>query len=190
MDIIRGIDVSDGMVDRFNNVARSAGFSEQQMYATRGDLLDNNYSSKPEDETDTTINSKDFFDFDIAVISMALHHVSDPQSLVSRLVERLRVGGILLIVDGSTPEQSQLQSYLDAQHHNHGSENLLSRTRHIISKLGFDAVEIRTFLLNAGCNECSIEYLLNEEASKIPEDVTGVKGGVENKLFFAKGTKA
>lgn len=110
--------------------------------------------------------------------------------MVNRLFERLRVGGTLLIIDWTIPEQSQLQSYLDAQPHDHGSQNLASRARHLVSRFGFDTAEMQTIFLNVGCSESSIEYLENEEISTMPEEVIGVKGGVQNRLFFAKGSRA
>ena len=178
VEAIQGIDVSDAIVEKFNEATRSAGFSEQHMYAIRGGLLDSSNNNHTEDETNTTINSKDLFDFDIAVMRMALHHVSDPQEMVKRLVERLRVGGTLLIIEGTIPEAAQLQAYLDAKHRDHDSQHIISRTSQVISRVGFSDTEIQILLLNAGSSERSIEYLLNEEVSKIPEDVAGVKGGV------------
>ena len=63
----------------------------------------------------------------------------------------------------------------------------MSRPGQVISRFGFSAAEMRTSLLNVGCSDSSIVYLVNEEVSKIPENVAGVKGGAENRIFFTKG---
>ena len=37
--------------------------------------------------------------FDVAVVSLALHHMDEPSLVVRRLAERLRPGGVLVVVD-------------------------------------------------------------------------------------------
>ncbi|KAJ2904376.1 hypothetical protein MKZ38_008161 [Zalerion maritima] len=89
---IRGIDISAGMVEQFNSSTLEAGLSADQMSAIQGDLLAEPRS--PDLSADPSL-----FNFDLAVMSMALHHVRDTDLMLSRLVERLSPGGVLLIVD-------------------------------------------------------------------------------------------
>ena len=73
MTPIRGIDVSDGMVEKYKKAAQKQGLSEKQMHAVRGDLL------VPEAEIPEALKKVDFYNFDIIVMSMALHHANPLQ---------------------------------------------------------------------------------------------------------------
>lgn len=63
------------------------------MYAYQGNLLD------PNDPDPREFASFDFQLFDIAVVGLGFHHFDDPALAAKRLVERLRPGGVLLILD-------------------------------------------------------------------------------------------
>lgn len=63
------------------------------MYAYQGNLLD------PNDPDPREFSSFDFQLFDIAVVGLGFHHFDDPALAAKRLVERLRPGGVLLILD-------------------------------------------------------------------------------------------
>ena len=45
-----------------------------------------------------------FSGFDIAAVSTALHHMDDPLLVARRLVDRLRPGGVLLVLDFTSHE--------------------------------------------------------------------------------------
>lgn len=63
------------------------------MYAYQGNLLD------PNDPDPREFSGFDFHLFDIAVVGLGFHHFDDPALAAQRLVERLRPGGVLLILD-------------------------------------------------------------------------------------------
>lgn len=63
------------------------------MYAYQGNLLD------PNDPDPREFSGFDFHHFDIAVVGLGFHHFDDPALAAQRLVERLRPGGVLLILD-------------------------------------------------------------------------------------------
>ena len=78
------------MVDKYNTEAREAGLSESQMHAVRGDLLA---------PAGGQLESQDFYGFDLIIMSMALHHVDEPNKIIARFVDRLKAGGTVLIID-------------------------------------------------------------------------------------------
>ncbi|KAL9620831.1 MAG: hypothetical protein Q9204_008173, partial [Flavoplaca sp. TL-2023a] len=90
-----GIDLSSRMVNSFN--LRAAAFDmpkRKRMFAVQGDLL--NPDSK---KAGGFLKEKEWFGFDAAVMSMALHHVEEPRAAVRILVERLKVGGPVVLID-------------------------------------------------------------------------------------------
>ena len=169
---IRGFDVSEGMVDKFNIEAREAGMTEAQIRAVRGDLLA---------PIEGQLESQEFYDFDLAVMSMALHHVEEPKIMIAKLVERLRPGGAVVIIDwipsGRTPPDSH-GSHADEKKDGHGQH----AGSHTISFDGFSKGEMHKIFCGAGCSNS--DYVLAASPSEFPPDRKGQK-----QLFFAKGTK-
>lgn len=95
----RGIDVSDTMVEKYNHATRKQGLSEQQMHAVRGDLVG------PEDEIPKALKEADFYDFDVIVMSMALHHVEDPQLMMMKLWRDSRTEVHFSLLMGLQPQK-------------------------------------------------------------------------------------
>ena len=75
MTQLRGVDISDGMVELFNKAAESNGLTPDQMRAVQGDLV-----ASPESDAQTALADKEFFNFDLIVMSMALHHIEHPEA--------------------------------------------------------------------------------------------------------------
>ena len=69
------------------------GLSADEMRAYQGNLCD------PEDPAPAALASPSFFDFDIAAVGLGFHHFDDPTLAARRLVERLKPGGVLLVLD-------------------------------------------------------------------------------------------
>ncbi|KAM0230670.1 hypothetical protein ACHAP5_011305 [Fusarium lateritium] len=90
---IRGIDISDASVVKYNQLAHDQGVSPDVVHGIQGDIRSPN----------SEMSTEDFSNFDVVVISMALHHIDEPKILLSHLYERLQPGGHLLVVDW-TPE--------------------------------------------------------------------------------------
>lgn len=86
-----GIDVSEGMVDRFNKLSSAGLAGGAKAQAHVGNLL----SSTPPSE----FSSARYQNFDIAAIGLGFHHFSDHAAALRTLAERLRGGGVLVIID-------------------------------------------------------------------------------------------
>ena len=161
---IRGIDVCDGMVDTFNAEAREAGMSETQMHAVRGDLLA---------PAGGPLGGSDFHNFDLVIMSMALHHVDNPEVTVRKLVERLKPGGTVVIIDWIPSARASSQS---GDIHGAGTDSGHST----VSFDGFTKKQMDDFFTRAGCSDS--DYVLAASPSKVPPDPSGQK-----QMFFAKG---
>ncbi|OHF03324.1 methyltransferase domain-containing protein [Colletotrichum orchidophilum] len=96
-----GIDISENMVAAYNTRAENQGLSIDEMHAYQGNLTD------PSDPSPTAFADEDgdggnggrFRDFDVAGVGLGFHHFVDPELSARRLVERLRPGGVFLILD-------------------------------------------------------------------------------------------
>lgn len=80
------------MVDRYNEIVKTSGGSHATIYAVVGDFLT---TERPPASLDTP----DLQDFDIAAVGLGFHHFDSPSLAVHRLAERLKPGGVILIVD-------------------------------------------------------------------------------------------
>lgn len=174
MQVLRGMDISQTMVDRYNETGERAGFSPQQMRAVRLDLLTN-------DGDADVLQTADFSGFDLVVLSMALHHVSDHQLLITRLVERLRPGGVVAVIDW--PPSKYGNAF------RHGKDDGPGKTVHVHHQEFSDAYMAGLFG-TAGCTPASFRYVLHDEESLVPENVTKVPGGISRKAFLASAKKA
>lgn len=172
------------MVEGYNNAARSQGLSEQQMHAIQGDL-----GSPISPSTHPELQDQDFYGFHVIVISMALHHIENPQELLERLVERLRDGGAIVVIDWvpgiGEPKQEPFSEDAHGLTHNQGGDS--SRhghhsAAHTVAHVGFDEIEMQKMLGEAGCSE--VDYILHPKLSKVPPGI-----GSEKQLFFARGKK-
>lgn len=181
---IRGIDVSERMVDRYNADAREAGVSAKHMYAVRGDLMDTSGG---------LLEGLDFFNFDLIIMSMALHHIDDPKKMIAELVGRLKPGGRAVIIDWIPSDKKVTHNHGGSsreQPSNHGSESGAAHHHehtphpgaHTVSFDGFSKEQMQGMFKEAGCS--SSDYVLAESPSQLPPDPRGQKH-----MFFAKGTK-
>ncbi|KAF2128300.1 S-adenosyl-L-methionine-dependent methyltransferase [Dothidotthia symphoricarpi CBS 119687] len=153
--VLRGIDISGGMVDQYNATALSLNLKPEQMHGVRGNILEN----------DETLNGSEFQRFDVAIMSMALHHVEDPAAMVKKLTERLVPGGSLVIIDW-------------LPHGEKAGEQGMRSHSHLISHYGFSEAEMQDMYAQAGLGDFG--FLLHPEQSEI-------LGGGMNQLFFARG---
>lgn len=89
---IRGIDVSENMVQKYNEAAQAAGLSPDRVSAVVGDLIG--------EEVPEHLKTPEYYDFDLAVVGLGFHHFENPVRAIERLTERLKPGtGTLLIID-------------------------------------------------------------------------------------------
>lgn len=180
-----GIDLSASMLEKYRETASRLGVGPGEMMGVRGDLLVAN--AQP---TDPALPDEVLSNFDLVAISMALHHVEDPDFAIERLAARLKTGGKLLVVDwapldGSTPAQREYQEEmrqnleqgsLDNNAQPHASSHTISRPN------GFTEQEMTQLLEIAGCKD--VKWKLAEELSPIPVIHTKAQ------LYWAIATKA
>lgn len=160
MSTLRGIDISEGMVEQYNAAARRQRLSKEQMRAVRGDLLADS----------TELNEADLFDFDVAVMSAALHHVENPEKMVQKLAERLAPGGTLVILDGVAPSESGCG--VPPAH----------PASHTVTRQGFKKQEMLDMFRNAGLVDA--EYRWFPARTPMPEE----NGGAQQ-MFCATAKK-
>jgi SAM-dependent methyltransferase len=153
------------MVKQYNVNAEKEGFTLEKMHATAGDLLDS---------TDANLASSDFYGFDFAIMSMALHHVSDPTEMIARLAERLDKGGVLLIIDWVAASESGCKKLEGPAHH---------PVQHTVTRAGFEEKEVKQAFEKAGLKDWDWKWF--SKRSNLPEEFGG-----ENQMFLARGVKA
>ena len=174
------------MVETYNATARERGLTENQMHAVHGDLMAQN--------VDASLLGEKWSDFDLVVISMALHHLEDPFEGVKRLVNRLKEGGTLLVIDwaqnpkakdGNAEQQGGHDHHQHShQHqHNHGDGKGSHPAAHTMLHDHFSKEQMEKAFNDAGCDH--FDLVLHPEQSVV------AMGGKETKmqLFFARGRR-
>jgi len=148
------------MIKLFSQLAEASGLPPSSVTAVVGDLLSN-------PPTDNVCTPK-FQDFDLAAIGLGFHHFSDQAAALQRLTERLKPGGVLLIVDltGDHPMQREGHQAMKTMH-----------------KGGFEEEEVRQLFEGVGLMEFGFETL--------PETMRMKRGErkFEREVFVAKGRK-
>ena len=139
------------------------------MSALHGDL----YHPSPE------MSEPEWRDFDLAVISMALHHVKDPIDMLRRLKERLRPGGMLVVVEflGKEEGSSVVGKEYDA-------DKMVEVPGNQKIWPGFTTGNLEGNLKTAGFGGFDVRVL--EEPARIPKSARGEGFGEEQWCFFAK----
>ncbi|RHZ58098.1 class I SAM-dependent methyltransferase [Aspergillus thermomutatus] len=165
VDQIVGMDVSEEMIKQFNINAQETGF-EDKMVGYHGDLL---AESVPVD-----LSGPEFYDFDLVVVSMALHHFDKPDLALKRLGERLKKGGMFLIID-MVPED---------KHSPHGLHNAFPEASATIRIHGFTLEHMQKLFKDAGMGQ-KFDYQV------IQEPVVFNKEGKEIKktIFIARAQR-
>ncbi|KAL7782595.1 S-adenosyl-L-methionine-dependent methyltransferase [Trichoderma afarasin] len=180
-----GVDVSGSMLDKYRKTAADLGCSTDEMVGVRGDLLADNVQP-----TDPPLPEEMLHNFDLVVISMALHHFENPERALQRLAVRLKVDGVLMVIDWtpldlSTPAQCRYEEEL--RERGESLESVMERVkghsaRHTVSRPdGFTEADMKGLFKQAGCGE--VRWKLAEQLSPVP--VAGAKG----QLFWARAQK-
>ncbi|KAL8818123.1 MAG: hypothetical protein Q9191_008009 [Dirinaria sp. TL-2023a] len=164
-----GIDVSTNMVSEFNRRALEAHLPS--FCAIVGDLC--NPQGVAEELKDTAL-----YDFDFAAIGLGFHHFEHLQLSIDRLVERLRVGGVLFIID-------LLERTGDHGLGSDGKGDDFSKeaARTVPHKHGFGREAMKSMLQAAGCKD--FDFIVFARPLVIGEG----EGAFEKWGFVAKGTK-
>ncbi|KAL6720951.1 hypothetical protein ACLMJK_000051 [Lecanora helva] len=194
-----GMDMAQSMVETYNAAAKELGLSSRQMYAIRGDLMAEN--------VDPALLGEEMSGFDLVVICLALHHIEDSGEAIERLVERLRVGGTMLVIDWATIEEKgrgqqgevgveerdgeesgHRQQGAGHYHHHHNHQyphdlrEINHPAAHTVAHNSFAKEQMAQAFESAGCGD--FEFVLHEKPSSVPM----IAGG-QMQLFFAKGSK-
>ena len=160
---ILGLDLSDNMVNEYNKNADRNGYSNK-MSARTGDILT--------DPVPTELSGPEYFDFDIVVVSMALHHFDDASKALRYLGDRLKKGGTCIIID-------IVPDHLSDHHHNH----IFGETAHTVRTHGFTLEQMRDLFKNAGMGS-HFGYQVFEEPVVFQKD-----GMTISKTLFAARAK-
>ncbi|KAJ5503701.1 hypothetical protein N7463_006575 [Penicillium fimorum] len=189
-----GVDLADGMLDEYRATAAELGLDSSRMLAVKGNLLDPTVTS-----TEPALSEDELNGFDLVAICMALHHVEDIFLATKRLAERLRPGGVLLIIDWATRDLSNetgqqagvktTPSGSENHHHHHRHHHQMHEiidsnhpAAHTISHDSFSKDQILSLFEQAGCGES--QFKLADRLSPVP----GARSG-EMQLFWARATK-
>ena len=159
---IRGIDISENMVQKYNDDAKAAGLPPERVNAVVGDLC--------ADEVPEHLNAPEFYNFDIAVISLGFHHFENPVRAIERLTERLKTAtGTLIIVD-----------FLPFDEEASGGNDPWQGT---IKNRGFTSTNTEKLFTAGGLEKFSFSLL--DEPAVLEKESGPVKRGV----FIARGVK-
>ncbi|KAL8678657.1 MAG: hypothetical protein Q9186_005012 [Xanthomendoza sp. 1 TL-2023] len=177
-----GIDLSAGMVKSYNGQAAALGIPKgKKMVAVQGDLL----SPSIDDHNGTSFAAKEWFDFDLAIMSMALHHLASPEDAVRALVRRVKEGRSVIFIDfvsGSMVRRGECQHGVGQCGHGHGTQDLPGA--HTRTRDGFEEEEMKKMLVDAGCDEVGFAEFGDLTRMEFGDQV------VVGRLFLAKGKRA
>lgn len=119
------------MVSWYNNRFSTEAPSSQTFsaHAVVGNLLE-------EGEASSHLQAPEFFNFDLAVVGAGFHHFTDVQRAADLLTERLKPGGVLMILDFLSFESKEKVEYI--AHHGFSEE----RVRELFGKAGLVDVDV------------------------------------------------
>ncbi|KAK1518880.1 methyltransferase domain-containing protein [Colletotrichum costaricense] len=181
-----GIDISENMVAAYNARAENQGLTTDEMHAYQGNLTD------PSDPAPAAFASDDgrFRDFDVAGVGLGFHHFEDPELSARRLVERLRPGGVFIILDFLPHEKVDhaLPAAHTVMHHGFSEE----RMRSIFERAGaggdFRMEELGSGVVFGGHGHGHGDGHGHGHEGR--DHGHGSGQGMKRRVFLARGTKA
>ncbi|KAK9372091.1 S-adenosyl-L-methionine-dependent methyltransferase [Lipomyces chichibuensis] len=172
---IIGVDISEEMVAKYNAHADTLGSGVAKMSALLGNLTE-----KDNAPADQFADSR-YFNFDLIVVGMALHHMDDPTYALTRLAERLKKHAVLFVIDNQSRHYPHNEdSGLSQDYHKLAGEDAMKTVRHA----GFTKETVNQMFAAAGVGGNFDHTLLEEPIVIRPR---GMK--IELKLFFARGER-
>ncbi|KAK0612318.1 S-adenosyl-L-methionine-dependent methyltransferase [Bombardia bombarda] len=162
-----GIDLSENMVAQYNQRAERQGLAADEMRAYQGNLCN------PDGPSPAAFAGPEFFDFDLAAVCLGFHHFDDPPLAARRLAERLRPGGVLLIIDFLP------HAKMDSAH----------AASHTVTHHGFSEEDTRRMFDEAGVGK---DFALDEFSVVFNRryDAENKLQKMSRHLFIARGTRA
>lgn len=183
-----GVDLSENMVKaynlRFNPEASQRDEAEEDdetlnAHAVVGNLL-------ARDDPPASLSDSKFFNFDLVVVGLGYHHFQDIAHATKRLVERLRPGGVFLILDFVTHAMEEAHNAKEGgaaaaeeetTHHHHHHQN---PSAHTVAHNGFSEEELRDWFEGAGLTEFKLVRMHDEVL---------IRGTMRREPFLARGRK-
>ncbi|KIV85479.1 hypothetical protein PV11_01171 [Exophiala sideris] len=162
-----GIDLSENMVQaynlRFNSATTDANSGDEFLnaHAEAGNLLTT-------EEPPESFSGSKYHDFDLVVVGLGFHHFSDVRLATKRLVERLRPGGVFLILDFVTHA-------MEAEEHPD-----LKAAANTVAQHGFSEQELKEIFAGAGLRDFAIVRMGDE---------VYIRGKSKREPFMARGSK-
>ncbi|KAF2160852.1 hypothetical protein M409DRAFT_28732 [Zasmidium cellare ATCC 36951] len=177
-----GIDILSAQVTRYNTAAANLlGDDANRMVAIEGDLFN----------PSTTLEGPEWYGFDMAITSMALHHFTHPVDMLRLLAQRIKPGGTVVVADWlkdvplppreSAGEGGEKRKRKKPYHPVQNADPEEMEDIHGTKIwMGFTEESIKESMEIAGLKECEVR--LHPELSKMPENLGG-----DQQIFYAKG---
>ncbi|KAK9364688.1 S-adenosyl-L-methionine-dependent methyltransferase [Lipomyces kononenkoae] len=175
---IIGVDISEEMVAQYNAHAGALSSDAAKMSAIQGNLTDRDHPPAEQ------FADARYFDFDLIVVGMALHHIDDPTFAITRLGERLKRRGVMFVIDNHSRHHPHNEGPDrlggDEDFHQCLGADVVKTVRHT----GFTQGALKAIFEQAGVGGDFDHVLLEEPIVIRPRGIM-----VELKLFFARGER-
>jgi len=172
---IVGMDLSEKMVEEYNQSAHNQGLGRGEIHAVAADLC--------ADDLPAELDKPEYKDFDLAICILAFHHFPDPALAVKKLVQRLKpVTGVLVLVDFRPHEAL-------------ASHSVLAQFKHVVAHDGFNNDQVKGWFAESGLSEPTFVEVGPKGSggkgisivAQIPETKENIK--VEREVFMACGKR-
>lgn len=160
------------MVSVYNNTARSSNLPTTIAHAIIGNLLSPNPSDQPKPSPANGITEADLYNFDIAAIGLGFHHFHDHEGAIAKLAERLRPGGVLLIIDFTEERKGGF-----ARDHKFVGQ-------HTVKTFGFSEAQMKELFEDQGL--CDVGYSVMDQPVTLRMDEANP---VTTRIFLGRATK-
>jgi SAM-dependent methyltransferase len=172
-----GIDISPNMVHEYNTWSSTQSLTSK-MSAFVGNLLD------PADSSPSAFEGEDFHNFDFAAVGIGFHHFEDPVLAATRLADRLKKGGVLLILDFLVDEKTGSKGNGNGfGQHGHGNGG--GAIAKMGKRRGFGQDEMKLMFESACMGmDFGFEVIAKGAVFETP------KHSMAKDVFMARGTKA
>lgn len=161
-----GVDLTEGMVNEYNKSVENQGIPQSEMFAYVGNLLD------PTNPSPASLSGPKFYNFDIAAVGLGFHHFDNPAFAAKQLAERLKPGGVLMIIDFAPHEH--------LHHHDHPAAKT-------VTHMGFSEENIRSLFRDAGVDKDFRLVALGKGI--VFTDKSDESRTVTRNVFMARGCK-
>jgi len=177
-----GIDLSENMVKSYNLRFNPEANASQRLSDGIFDLNDEKLAAHAvvgnlidlKEPSPADLSRPDYFNFDLVVVGLGFHHFQNIPLATARLVERLKPGGVFLILDFVTHAMDEM-SKLKSENPDSGD-----MPTHTVAHAGFSEEELKKYFEDAGLTKFDIV--------RMDGDVL-LKGTVKRRPFLARGVK-